>query len=61
MPPPHAEPSRLPYAFRLTPVAAGCGLPGTPALNAEALGLHDMLSEAALRGAIEARPHACIG
>ena len=61
VPPPHAEPSRLPYAFRLTPVAAGWGLPGTPALNAEALGLRNMLSEAALRGATEVRPHACIG
>ena len=57
-PPPNAEPSRLPYAFRLTPVAAGWGLPGTSALNAEALDLRAMLSEAALRGATEVRLHA---
>ena len=55
-PPPNAEPSRLPYAFRLTPVAAGWGLPST--LNAEALDLREMLSEAALRGATEVHLHA---
>ena len=42
-------------------IAAGSNIMFTPALNAEALGLRDMLSEAALRGATEARPHACIG
>ena len=55
-PPPNAEPSRLPYAFRLTPLAAGWGLPST--LNAEALDLREMLSEAALRGATEVHLHA---